>query len=146
MRYMGLDIGDRWIGVAISDPSAKLASPFTILKRGNDDTAVIEDINAIIGESRVGAVVVGLPRMLDGSIGRQAEKVEAFIEKLRDGLQVQVEVRNEWLTTVAAKHIMHINGPVSKKKRRKDSIKKTDRQRDDAIAAAVLLQAFLDEV
>jgi putative Holliday junction resolvase len=144
MRYLGLDIGDRWIGIALSDPSAKLASPFNILKR-SDDITDIEAIASIIKQHDVGLVVVGLPRMLDGSIGIQAQKVQAFTQQLKQATEMEIEFRDEWLTTVAAKHIMHVNGTASKKKRRKDGIKKTDRQRDDAVAAAVILQAFLDE-
>ena len=144
MRYLGLDIGDRWIGIALSDPSAKLVSPFNILRRSNDITD-IEAIASIIKQHDVGLVVVGLPRMLDGSLGIQAQKVENFTQQLRDKIDIPLEFRDERLTTVAAKHIMHVNGTASKKKRRKDGVKKTDRQRDDAVAAAVILQAFLDE-
>ena len=144
MRYLGLDAGDRWIGVALSDPSARLASPHSIIKR-SDDIADMQAISRIISENEVGKIIVGLPRMLDGSIGIQAQKVQAFTRQLEQATEVEIEFRDEWLTTVAAKHIMHVNGPASKKKRRKEGIKKTDRQRDDAVAAAVLLQNFLDE-
>ena len=132
-RYLGLDIGDRWIGVALSDPSAKLASPLTILKR-SDDVADIEAITRIINEHQVGLVIAGLPRMLNGSIGIQAEKVKAFIGQLRDKIEIPVEFRDEWLTTVSARRIMRGTGS-----------KKARGRRDDAVAAAVLLQAFLDE-
>jgi len=144
MRYLALDVGDRWIGVALSDPSGGIASPLIVIKRV-DDAAVMKDISRIVNENEVGRIIVGLPRMLDGSIGIQAEKVQAFTWQLKKATEAEIEFRDEWLTTVAAKHIMHINGPASKKKRRKDGVKKTDRQRDDAIAAAVLLQNFLDE-
>ncbi len=133
MRYMGLDIGDRWIGVALSDPSAKLASPLTILKR-SDDMADMEAIVSIIKEHDVGLVVVGLPRMLDGSLGIQAQKVEAFTRQLQDRIDIPVEFRDERLTTVSARRLMRESGT-----------KKARRKRDDAIAAAVILQAFLDE-
>jgi len=145
MRYMGIDMGDRWIGIALSDPSGKIASPQGIIKRETDEAAV-EAINRIATENEVGRIIVGLPRMLDGSIGIQAQKVQAFTQQLKQATGVEIEFRDEWLTTVAAKHIMHVNGPAGKKKRRKDGVKKTDRQRDDAIAAAVLLQNFLDEL
>ncbi len=144
MRYLGLDVGDRWIGVALSDPSASIASPLTVIKRTEDETC-IEDIARIISENEIGRVIIGLPRMLDGSIGIQAQKVQAFTWQLRKQTEAEIEFRDEWLTTMAAKHIMHINGPIGKKKRRKEGVKKTDRQRDDAIAAAVLLQNYLDE-
>ena len=133
MRYMGLDIGDRWIGVALSDPSAKLASPLTILKR-SDDIADMKAIVSIIEQHDVGLVVVGLPRMLNGSLGIQAQKVEAFTRQLQDRIDIPVEFRDERLTTVSAHRLMRASG-----------IKKSRRKRDDAIAAAVILQAFLDE-
>ena len=133
MRYMGLDIGDRWIGVALSDPSAKLASPLTILKR-SDDIADMEAIVSIIEQHDAGLVIVGLPRMLNGSLGIQAQKVEAFTRQLQDRIDIPVEFRDERLTTVSARLLMRASGT-----------KKSRRKRDDAIAAAVILQAFLDE-
>lgn len=133
MRYLGLDIGDRWIGVALSDPSAKLASPLTILKR-SDDIADIEAIISITEQHDVGLVIVGLPRMLNGSLGIQAQKVEAFTRQLHDRIDIPVEFRDERLTTVSAHRLMRASGT-----------KKSRRKRDDAIAAAVILQAFLDE-
>ena len=133
MRYLGLDIGDRWVGVALSDPSAKLASPFNILKR-SDDITDIETIARIIKQHDVGLVVVGLPRMLDGSLGIQAQKVEDFTQQLRDKIDIPLEFRDERLTTVSARRLMRETGT-----------KKSRRKRDDAIAAAFILQAFLDE-
>jgi putative Holliday junction resolvase len=132
MRYLGLDVGDRWIGVALSDPSTSIASPLTIIKR-TDDEADMQAINYIITENEIGKVIVGLPRMLNGSIGIQAQKVQAFTQKLRQQTGAEIEFRDEWLTTVSARRIMHNTGS-----------KKTGK-RDDAVAAAVLLQAFLDE-
>ncbi len=125
-------------------PSGKIASPLTVIKR-NDDMVVMQEISRIVTENEAGNIIVGLPRMLDGSVGIQAQKVQAFTKQLEQATEAEIKFRDEWLTTVAAKHIMHINGLASKKKRRKNGVKKTDRQRDDAIAAAVLLQNFLDE-
>lgn len=133
MRYLGLDIGDRWIGIALSDPSGKLASPLTILKR-SDYLADLEDITRIINQYEVKKVIVGLPRTMDGSLGRQAEKVKAFTDKLRRHVEVPVEFRDERLTTVSARRMM-----------RASQTKKGRKKRDDAIAAAVILQGFLDE-
>jgi putative Holliday junction resolvase len=133
MRYLGLDIGDRWIGVALSDPSAKLASPLTILER-SDDILDVEAILGIIEQHDVQLVIVGLPRMLNGSLGIQAQKVQAFTRQLSDRIDTAVEFRDERLTTISAHRLMRASG-----------IKKTRRKRDDAIAAAVILQAFLDE-
>lgn len=119
--------------MAISDPSAKLASPLTIVKR-EEDLADIEAIAHIINQYDVKQVIVGLPRAMDGSLGRQAEKVEAFTQQMRRYIKVPAEFRDERLTTVSAKRFM-----------RETQTKKSKKKRDDAIAAAVILQGFLDE-
>jgi putative Holliday junction resolvase len=134
MRSLGLDIGDKRIGVALSDPGGILASPFTIINR-RDESLDIEAIIDIIRRQQVGRVIVGLPRSMDGSLGKQAEKVKAFVQKLCSHIQVPVEYRDERLTTVMAERL-----------RRAASSKKTRRKaRDDAQAAALILQGYLDE-
>jgi putative Holliday junction resolvase len=134
MRSLGLDIGDRRIGVALSDPEGILASPFTIINRW-DESRDIKAITDIISQQQVGQVVVGLPRSLDGSLGRQAEKVKEFTQKLCSHTQVPVEYRDERLTTVMAERLKRAAG--SKKSREK--------VRHDAQAAALILQGYLDE-
>jgi len=134
MRSLGLDIGDKWIGVALSDPDGILASPFTIINR-RDESLDIEAIIDIIRRQQVGRVIVGLPRSLDGSLGKQAEKVKAFTQRLCEQTQVPVEYRDERLTTVMAERLRQAAS--SKKTRR--------RARDDAQAAAIILQGYLDE-
>ena len=134
MRSLGLDVGDKRIGVALSDPEGILASPFTIIER-RDDIADVEAIINIISQQQVQQIVIGLPRSMDGSLGEQAEKVNSFAQKLSSHTEVPVEFRDERLTTVSAKRLMQA---VNTKK----GIKKA---RDDAIAAALILQAYLDE-
>jgi len=131
---LGLDIGDKRIGVALSDPGGILASPLTIINR-EDDELDIKAITDIIDQHQVGQIVAGLPRSMDGSIGKQAEKVKAFTQELCSHTDVPVEFRDERLTTVSAKQLM-----------REASTKKTSkRARYDAIAAAIILQGYLDE-
>ena len=134
MRSLGLDIGDKRIGVALSDPGGILASPFTILDRRSDaaDVAAIIDI---VSQQQVEQIVVGLPRSMDGSIGMQAEKVKSFAQKLCSRTEVPVEFRDERLTTVSARRLMQ---SVGRKKTHKGA-------RDDAIAAALILQGYLEE-
>jgi putative Holliday junction resolvase len=134
MRSLGLDIGDKRIGVALSDPEGILASPFTIINR-TDDAADIEAISDIVNQQQVQQIIVGLPRSMDGSIGKQAEKVETFTQKLSGNTEVPVEFRDERLTTVSARRLRQSAG-------RKKTGKKT---RDDAVAAALILQTYLDE-
>jgi putative Holliday junction resolvase len=134
MRSLGLDIGDRRIGVALSDPGGILASPLTVIDR-RDESLDIEAITDIISQQGVGRVIVGLPRSLDGSLGEQAEKVKAFTQKLASHIQVPLEYRDERLTTVMAERLRRAAG--GKKLGRK--------ARDDAQAAALILQGYLDE-
>ncbi len=133
-RSLGLDIGDRRIGMALSDPTAVLASPLIIINR-QDDLAAIGAITSIINQYSVERVIVGLPRSMDGSLGKQAEKVQAFTQKLRSHTEVPILFRDERLTTVSARRLMRASYT---KRARKES-------RDDAIAAAIILQAYLDE-
>jgi putative Holliday junction resolvase len=120
--------------VALSDPGGILASPFTIIDR-RDERQALEAIIDIINQHQVKQVVVGLPRSMNGSIGRQADKVRAFVQSLSTHTEIPVEFRDERLTTVAAKRLMQAAS--TKKSKRK--------ARDDAVAAALILQGYLDE-
>lgn len=135
MRSLGLDIGDRRIGVALSDPAGILATPFTVIER-QDERQDIETIVDIINQHQVKQIIVGLPRSMDGTIGEQAEKVRAFTDRLSSQTDVPVEFRDERLTTVSARRLMQAA-----------SVKRTSRKkmRDDAIAAAIILQGYLEE-
>lgn len=134
-RSIGLDIGDKRIGVALSDQGGILASPFTIIDR-RDESQDIKVITDIINQHQVKQIVVGLPRSMSGSIGQQAQKVMAFTQSLSNQTQVPVEFRDERLTTISARRLMQN----ARSKRSKKKI------RDDAIAAALILQGYLDEV
>jgi len=134
MRSLGLDIGDKRIGVALSDPGGILASPFTIINR-KDERLDIEAITNIISQKQVEQIIVGLPRSMDGSLGKQAEKVKAFTQKLGEHTEVPVQFRDERLTTVSAKRLRQA---VNRRKTR-------EKVRYDAIAAALILQGYLDE-
>lgn len=134
MRCLGLDIGDRWIGVALSDPGGILATPFGIIER-TDDGQALAAIADIINKQQVGQVVVGLPLSLDGTLSGQAEKVNDFAQKLSEHIKIPVEFRDERLTTVMAQRLMRASG--GKKGRGKT--------RYDSQAAALILQNYLDE-
>jgi len=130
MRSLGLDIGDKRIGVAVSDPLGILASPFTIINR-IDDAVDVEAITSIVNQQQVKQIIVGLPRSMNGSIGKQAQKVETFVQKLSSHTEIPVEFRDERLSTVSAKRLMQAAN--------------TKKTRDDAIAAAIILQGYLEE-
>ena len=118
--------------MALSDPGGTLASPLTIINCSNNQ-ADMEAIINIIDQNQVGGIIVGLPRLMNGSIGEQAKKVTAFVQELRNHTQVPVYLRDERLSTVEAKRLMQ-------------GVRKTKgKTRHDAIAAALILQSYLDE-
>jgi putative Holliday junction resolvase len=133
MRIMGLDVGEKRIGVALSDSGEILASPLTIVERSGEEQD-IEAIIEIVRQHDVGKIIVGLPRLMDGTAGQQVSRVEAFVERLRGRTQVPIELRDERLSTVSARRLMHSTGRKARKK-----------IRYDAAAAAVILQAYLEE-
>ena len=130
---MGLDVGEKTIGIALSDELGFTAQPYRTLKR----KGLEEDLRAIrtlLDERGVSTVVVGLPKNMDGSIGRQARKVAAFSERIEAALDVSVVHWDERLSTVAAERVL-IQADMSRAKRKKHV---------DKLAAAVILQGYLD--
>jgi putative holliday junction resolvase len=119
--------------VASSDPLGILASPVTIINRNNtgaDITAVVD----IAKKYDVERVIVGLPISLNGSLGTQANKAQEFAERLKQAIDVPVEMRDERLTTVEAQRLVK-------------EVRKTSKDtRYDAAAAALILQSYLDSV
>jgi putative Holliday junction resolvase len=134
-RQIGLDVGDRRIGVALSDETATLASALTTLKRSGpgQDAAAVADL---VARHEAVAVVVGLPLNMDGSRGPQAEKVLSLVALLQRRLSVPVVTRDERLTTVEAEERLREAG-VRDWKRRKRVV--------DQAAAVVILQEHLDD-
>jgi putative Holliday junction resolvase len=134
VRLLALDVGDARIGVALSDETGTLASGLLTLKSvGPRQDA--QALAALAREHDVGEVVVGLPLRLDGSLGSQAEKVLAFVERLRRVARLPVVARDERLTSVEADERLAEAG-----------VRRRDRKaRIDQAAAALILQEHLDE-
>jgi len=163
MRTLGLDIGDKKTGVAISDPEGILAIPLTVIERRSREDVITEVIK-LVERYQVECIVVGLPYSLNGHLTQQSKKVEAFIEKLQSVIAVSqspepklraegvaisegeakqsrlsgvnIEIWDERLSTVVAEKLMAEAGT------RKDKRK----QHQDALAAAIILQGFLDSL
>jgi putative Holliday junction resolvase len=139
VRILGLDPGERRIGIAISDPTGTLAHPLQVLVRGSreEDFAAIA---ALVAEHDVELIVVGWPLSLDGTEGPQARRVARYTDALAACLPVPVVSWDERFTTAAADEILRqIRG---RKRRRRARA----RGQVDAIAAAVILQSYLDSV
>jgi putative Holliday junction resolvase len=133
-RVLGLDVGDRRIGLALSDSGGILASPLTIIEH-TTESQDIEAILKIAQERCAERIIVGLPRLMNGDIGPQAQKVQAFAEAICSHTQIPIEYRDERLTTVTAQRL----------KQETASRKKNRNIRYDAMAAAVILQDYLEE-
>lgn len=133
MKYMGLDVGDKNIGIAIS--SGIIAQGLCTYRR-IDDKKDIDNIKSLIEEHEVFKIIVGLPKNMNGSIGFQGEKVIAFCECLKENIdpKIQIEFIDERLTTVLANNFM-LEADMSRKKR-KNIV--------DKIAAQIILQDYLN--
>jgi putative Holliday junction resolvase len=131
VRVVAVDLGSTRIGVAVSDPSGVLASPYEVVPR---DAGSHARLRAIVEEVGAERVVVGLPLSLDGRKGAAARAVEAEVVELRSLLPVPVEVYDERFTTVTAHQQLAAGGKRSRARR----------ATVDQAAAAVLLQSWLD--
>lgn len=135
MRILGLDIGDKRIGIAVSDALGLTAQGLKTLER----SGTAEDFNHIAGlvkEWEIGRFVAGLPRNMNGTYGPQAEKVKEFMEQVTALVPLEVIYWDERLTTVAAQRAL-LEGDRSRKKRK---------QVVDKIAAVFILQGYLDRI
>jgi putative Holliday junction resolvase len=132
MTVLALDVGDRRVGIAVSDPTELLARPHSVLLR-RSNAIDAEAIRRIVVDLEVRAIVVGLPVDTDASIGPQAKKTRAYARFLRRALGLPIETWNESYSTVDAEQIL-IAQNIPKAKRR-DMI--------DAAAAAVILDDWL---
>jgi putative Holliday junction resolvase len=135
MRFMGLDVGDKRIGIALSDETALIASPReTLERRGNRKD--IAHLLALANREEVSEIIAGMPFSLDGSVGPQAQKVERFIGALTAATDLPITMWDERLSTVAAEWAL-LEGNVSRAKRK---------QIVDKVAAAIILQGYLDSI
>lgn len=133
-KYIALDVGDVRIGVAKSDIMGIVASPLEVIDRRK--IKAVERIANILKEENTKSLVVGIPKSLDGSEKRQAEKVREFIEKLNKNIEgLEVFEVDERLTTVQADKMLNMS-------KKKGALEK--RKVVDKIAAAIILQSFLD--
>lgn len=135
MRVLGLDIGDKTIGVAISDPLGFTAQGIkTIIRKSKKND--IEELKEICGQYNVDTIVAGLPKNMNGTLGSQGEKVIKFCDFIKDSIDVPIKMWDERLTTVAAHRAM-LEADLSRAKRKKLV---------DKIAATYILQGYLDSL
>ena len=137
-RIIGLDVGERRIGVAVSDASGTLATPVAALTTsgldGNALQVSLDTIARLSADDPFDAIVVGLPRRLDGSPNAMTPRVQRFAERLRDRAGVVVILQDERLTSVEAERLLA----------ERDRNWRSRQARLDAAAAAIILQDYLD--
>jgi len=133
-RIMGLDFGTTRIGISLSDPLQIIAKPFATIDNGR---GMIGQICDIVRDENVGLVVVGMPLNLKGEKGKKAQEVEEFIGKIRKATDVEVVYWDERFTTLIAHQTLLSMGTKREERRNKKG-------RVDSMAAAILLQGFLD--
>ena len=137
-RYMALDVGDRTIGVAISDPLFIMAQGHSTIFRETLEKD-LDSLKEIITKENIIKIIIGLPKNMNNSIGPQGEKVLTFVNDLKNfllenKLDIEIIMQDERLTTVSAERVL-IEGNMSRKKRK---------QVIDKVAATYILQSYLD--
>lgn len=132
-RIAALDVGDKRIGVAVSDALYMTAQPLGVVER-HSVVADIGQIMVLLGDYDVGRIVAGLPLQMDGAEGRQAQRVRTFCERLGEETTIEIVYQDERLTSVEGERVLIDSGATRRRRR----------QVLDKIAAVLILQAYLD--
>ena len=133
MRYLGLDLGTKSLGIAISDKTNTLATPLKVINfKSEDYDYALEEVKKLINEYNITKVILGLPKNMDGSIGFAGNRSLHFKEMLEEN-NIEVILVDERLTTKSAEDIIHLNN---------EHVKDT-KNKIDAIAASIILESFL---
>jgi putative Holliday junction resolvase len=134
VRWLGIDLGHVRIGLSISDELGALAHPYRTIQNGG---SALQEIQTIVAREKIGGIVLGLPKNMDGSLGPAAEKAQDFSRRLNSAIpNCQMILWDERLTTVEAQRALHDAGK---------NIKQS-RKIIDQVAAQILLQNFLDSL
>ncbi len=134
MRYLGLDLGSRTLGVAISDKTGLIASSLKVIRHVEEYDRLIEDVKNLVSELEVDAIVLGFPKNMNNTIGPKGELSLEFKKKLEKTIDIPVYLQDERLSTKSALDTL-IKGDVSRKNRKKVV---------DSLAATIILQSYLD--
>jgi len=148
-RLMALDVGEARIGVAVSDATGFLASPYTTLHVSRNEKQTWTAIQRLIGETEAEGLVIGLPISLDGQIHAQGKRIQSFAERLRLHVEIPLTFWDERLSTVEAQRLLAERGEMMGRKpqsgrQRGQRKRRQPGQEIDAMAAAVILQDYLD--
>ncbi len=136
MRYLGLDLGSKTLGVSISDRNALIANGYkTIQYKSEDYDILIEELKKILDNESISLIVLGFPKNMNNSLGERANKTIQFKDKIESNLNIKVILEDERWTTMQAERML-IEADLSRKKRKKQI---------DKLAATIILQSYLDK-
>lgn len=134
MRYLGLDLGSRTLGVAISDKTGLIASSLKVIRHVEEYDRLVKDVKELVDSLEVDAIVLGFPKNMNNTIGPKGELSLEFKEKLEKTIDIPIYLQDERLSTKSALDTL-IKGDVSRKNRKKVV---------DSLAATIILQSYLD--
>ena len=135
MRALGLDLGTKTLGIAVSDATGTIATGIkTIRFDENKPESSIQELNELVQEYNIQLLVLGLPKNMNNTMGPATERSLAFKKMLEESLDVKVDLQDERLTSVAANKVL-LSADVSRKKRK---------EKVDTMAATIILQNYLD--
>jgi len=135
MKILGIDYGQKRIGLALSDPSNMVAQSLKVLKR-NGTRKLLGEIKAVVDQNKIERIIIGLPKNMNGSLGEKGNEVLAFVKILEKVVKVPIVTWDERLTTVSAEKVLR-QAELSRKKR-KDIL--------DKLSACIILQNYLDSI
>jgi len=136
MRYLGLDLGSKTLGMAISDRTGLIASSLKIVRHNENYVSLIPEVKKIVEEYEVEEIVLGLPKNMNNTIGPKGELSFQFKKMLEEKLNIKVNLEDERLTTKQATDILIMN----------DTSRKKRKQVIDSMAATIILQSYLDKI
>lgn len=135
MKYLGLDLGTRTLGISISDLTHTIATTYkTIRYQEEDYDFLINELKKVIDHEKIEKIILGLPKNMNNTIGESAERCLKFKDNIEKSLNIEVVMQDERLTTVEATNYM-IEANISRKKRK---------NKIDSLAANIILQTYLD--
>ena len=134
MKYLGLDLGSRTLGIAVSDGTGLIASSYKTIRHNEEYDRLLDEVKSIVEELNISAIVLGFPKNMNNTIGPKGELSLSFKEKLEQILDIPIYLQDERLTTKSATDML-IMGNVSRKDRKKVV---------DSVAATIILQSYLD--
>lgn len=134
MKYLGLDLGSRTLGISTSDKTGTIATSYKIIRHNEEYDTLIDEVCNIVKNENINSIVLGFPKNMNNTIGPKGKLSIEFKEKLEKKLNIPIYLQDERLTTKQAEDVLIANN-TSRKKRKKVI---------DALAATIILQSFLD--